>query len=56
LGIPEPLVRFGKPERVDEKLITLATVLSKVDPRCMLTIDLRVPRKATVERRYNCDE
>lgn len=56
LGIPEPLVRFGNVERVDEKLITLETVLARVDPRCLLIVDLRVPRVATVERRVGCEE
>jgi cell division protein FtsQ len=41
--VPTGLVRFGRPDDVDQKLVSLATLLTQVKLRGSIVIDVRVP-------------
>lgn len=43
-------VRLGEPARLDEKLVALETVLSRVDLRCLGELDLTVPSAPALTR------
>ncbi|HEY8547555.1 MAG TPA: FtsQ-type POTRA domain-containing protein [Acidimicrobiales bacterium] len=45
------VARFGSLDRLDEKLLSLATVLARVDMTCADVLDVKVPGTATVSRR-----
>jgi cell division protein FtsQ len=50
-GQPGPVVRFGPPERVEEKIVAITTILDRVVPARMAVIDVRVPSAPVVTRR-----
>jgi cell division protein FtsQ len=50
-GQQAPIVRFGPPERVEEKLVAVTTILDRVERSRMAVIDVRVPSAPVVTRR-----
>jgi cell division protein FtsQ len=48
---PDAVVRLGAPEALDEKLRSVRTVLARVDPRTLATLDVRDPATPVLTRR-----
>jgi hypothetical protein len=44
------VVTFGSVDELDEKLVAVATVLARVDMRCLRILDVKVPGSPTVSR------
>ncbi len=53
--LPQGTVAFGPADQVQMKLVTLETVLARVDQACLSVIDVRVPRRPLVRRDAECE-
>lgn len=47
-------VRFGSPERLEEKITAVKTVVDQVDTGCLGTLDVRVPGSTALTRKEGC--
>jgi cell division protein FtsQ len=51
---PHGVIRFGDTTQLDDKMLALATLLTRVDDRCIQRIDVRVPAAPTIVRGDRC--